>query len=117
MRKTITVILLGVAVLSLLGQEATNKYQPGTVVDIKEHAAGGAGSSSVTRYDISLQVGKTVYVVLYTPAPGTYGAQYTKGMSLLVLVGSKTVTFSDVRGISREAPILSSSAAASPDKH
>jgi hypothetical protein len=61
-------------------------------------------------------VGKTEYVVLYTPPPGTYGAQYTEGMNLLVLVGSKTITFNDIRGISREVPILSRAPAPPPKK-
>jgi len=107
MRKIMGVILLSMAISLALGQETTNKYQPATILDVQEHKGAVTGDSSATRYDISLRVGKTDYVVLYTPPPGTYGGQYTEGMTLLVLVGSKTVTFNDIRGVSREVPILS----------
>jgi hypothetical protein len=95
------------AVLPAFGQSPTSKYQPGTITAVKTHEDKTAGAPSATRFDISLRVKNTVYVVLYTPPPGTYGTKYTQGMSLLVLVGSKTITFSDMSGVSREVPILS----------
>lgn len=116
MWRILGVILLSMTLSSALGQEPANKYQPATVLDVQQHKGSVAGDSSVTRYDISLRVGKTDYVVLYTPPPGTYGAQYTEGMSMLVLVGSKTVTFNDMRGVSREVPILSRAPAPPPKK-
>jgi hypothetical protein len=48
-----------------------------------------------------------VYVVLYTAPPGTYGVEYAAGDEMLVLVGSKTITYNDILGNSRKAPILS----------
>jgi hypothetical protein len=114
MKKVMSVILLSMAVLSALGQETNNKYEPATVMDIKQHQGAATGNSPTTSFEISLRVGKTDYVILYTPPPGTYGAQYTQGTNLLVLVGSKTVTFNDVRGISREMPILSRAPAPAP---
>jgi hypothetical protein len=75
---------------------------------VKTHEdTAAAGGPAVTRFDISVRVENTVYVILYTPPPGTYGAQYTQGMNLLVLVGNKTITFNDVAGRSREMPIVS----------
>src|SRR5215470_16655464 len=115
MRKVLSVILLSIALLVARSQETTNKYEPGTILDVKEHTPAAKGDSSATKFDIKLRVGKTDYVLLYTPAPGTYGAQYTEGMNLLVLVGSKTVTFNDMRGISRELPILSRAPAPPPN--
>ena len=122
MRKLLSVILMAMAALVSLGQdtankqETTNKYEPATILDVKKHTGDQKDDSSVTKYDISLRVRDTDYVVLYTPPPGTYGAQYTEGMNLLVLVGSKTVTFNDIRGISREVPILSRAPAPPPKK-
>jgi hypothetical protein len=107
MRKILSVILLWIAVLPALGQSPTPKYQPGTITAVKTHEDKAAGSPSAVRYDISVRVENTVYVILYTPPPGAYGAQYTQGMNLLVLVGDKTITFNDVAGRSLEAPILS----------
>ncbi len=107
MRKIVSVILLSIAVLPALCQSPTPKYQPGTITAVKTHEDTATGGPAVTRYDISVRVENTVYVILYTPPPGAYGAQYTQGMNLLVLVGDKTITFNDVAGRSREAPILS----------
>jgi hypothetical protein len=122
MRKLLSVVLLWMAVLPALCQSPSAKYQPGTITEVKEHqdkaATGSAATgSSVKRFDISVKVGSTVYVVLYTPPPGTYGGQYSQGMNLLVLVGEKTITFNDVAGRSIEVPIVSRTAAASPDNH
>ena len=116
MRRILSVILMAMTALVALGQETASKYEPATILDVKKHAATQKDDSSVTKYDISLRVRDTDYVVLYTPPPGTYGAQYNEGMNLLVLVGSKTITFNDIAGISREVPILSRAPAPPPKK-
>jgi hypothetical protein len=124
MRRILSVILMAMVALAALGQETTNKqdtdnknkYEPATILDVKKHTGTQKDDSSVTKYDISLRVRDTDYVVLYTPPPGTYGAQYNEGMNLLVLVGSKTITFNDIAGISREVLILSRAPAPAPKK-
>jgi hypothetical protein len=50
-------------------------------------------------------VGNDLYVVLYTPPNGANRVEYAAGMDLLVLVGSKTITFSKY-GKTTEVPIL-----------
>lgn len=116
MRKVVSVILLWMAVLPALAQSPAPKYQPGTIMAVKPHEGAAAGDPS-TRFDISIKVGSTVYLVLYAPPPGAYGAEYTKGMNLLVLVGDKTITFSDMTGVSRQATILSRAAAPPQSDH
>jgi len=106
MRK-VCVALLCTAVAYVAGQAASSKYQPGTIMAVKTYADSNSAESPTTRYDISLRVGNTIYVVLYTPPPGTYGVQYMAGEELLVLVGSKTITYNDILGNSRKVPILS----------
>ena len=107
MRK-VCVALLCTAVAYVAGQAASSKYQPGTIMAVKTHADSNSAESPTTRYDISLRVGNTIYVVLYNPPPpGTYGVQYMAGEELLVLVGSKTITYNDILGNSRKVPILS----------
>ena len=66
-------------------------------------------NDSTKRYDISIKVGNTMYVVLYTPPPGTYGFQFSAGQDLLVSVGDKTITYNDLLGYSRKVPIISRS--------
>ena len=74
---------------------------------VKPHQKTSGGGGSDSSYDIGVKVGKTIYTVLYTPPPGTYGVQYSAGYELPVLVQSKTITFNDMLGKSRKVPILS----------
>jgi hypothetical protein len=91
----------------VFAQSGDHKYQLGTILEVKKHPTSGPTDSPTPRYDISVKVDKTVYVVLYTAPSGTYGVQYSAGNQMLVLVGSKTITFNDQLGRSREVPILS----------
>jgi hypothetical protein len=106
-RKILVVILLWSAVIPAFCQVASSKYQPATIMAVKPHQDAASTDSSTSRYDVSLKVGNTLYVVLFTPPPGAYGFQYAAGDDLLVLVGSKTITFNDIMGNSRKVPILS----------
>jgi hypothetical protein len=119
MRKVLSVILMmWMIAVSVHGQSPTpKKYVPGTVMAVKTHQDKADASPSVTRYDISVKVGNTVYVVLYTPPPGTYGAQFSTGTDLLVLIGDKTITFNDVSGVSREVPIINRSPVSEQSSH
>lgn len=81
-------------------------YQPGTITAVVART-NSSSESSVTSYDISLRVGSTLYVVLYTPPPGTITPQYDAGRELLVKVGEKTIGFNDMLGESLEVPIES----------
>jgi hypothetical protein len=84
--------------------QSTSKYQVATITDVKTHQDSG---SDVVRYDVSVKVGDTIYVVLYTPPLGMNTVKYAAGRELLVLVGKKTITYNDILGQSQEVPILS----------
>jgi hypothetical protein len=60
----------------------------------------------VTSYDISVRVGNTVYVVLYTPPLGDDTVRYVAGRDLLVLAGEETITYNDMLGNSLQVPII-----------
>jgi hypothetical protein len=87
--------------------QTTAKYQVATVVTVNPHPVPAGTDTSPIPSDISLKVGNTVYVVLYTPPPGSYGVKYSAGLQLLVLVGSKTITYNDILGRSMTVPIVS----------
>jgi len=108
MRTILCIALMCATSASVLGQSSSSKYQPGTIMAIKEHLD---PNDSTKRYDVSIKVGNTMYLVLYTPPPGTYGFQYSAGQDLLVSVGNKTITYNDLLGNSRKMPILSHSPA------
>jgi len=87
-------------------QATDPQYQVGTIMAVKPHDVTDANSASVPRYDVSIRVVDTDFVVLYTPQGGT-GVEYKAGMEVPVLVGSNTLTVRDLLGNKLEAPIIS----------
>ena len=96
---------------SAFGQ-STSKYQVGTITEVRAHQAAGSGASDVASYDVSVKVGETIYVVLYTPPLGEPTVRYAAGRDLLVLVGKNTITYNDILGRSFAVPIESQKPAA-----
>lgn len=94
--------------------QSGSKYQVASIIEVKQHQAAGAGQSDITSYDVSLKVGETVYVALYTPPLGESEVKYFAGRELLVLVGKSTIRYNDILGRSFEAPILSQRPATQP---
>lgn len=111
MRKILWILLMCTVVASASGQSTQSKYQPGLIMSVKQHPDPGATSDSPKRYDVAIKVGNTIYSLLYTPPPGTYGFQYSAGQELLVSVGPTTITYNDILGRSRTVPIVSRSSA------
>ena len=109
--KLLRVICVSLIALSSFGQSAKN-YQVGVIVGVKPHTATADETSGVSRYDVSLKVGGTVYVVLYTPPLGVGTVKYAEGRSLLVAVGEKTISYNDLLGQAYEFPIISRKPAA-----
>jgi len=105
MRKLLIVLMMCAAALPAFCQSST-KYQAGTITEVTPHKATAGSDSSVTTYDVSVRVGNTIYVVLYTLPPGKLSPDYRAGADLPVLVGSKTIKFSDQLGRTMEVPIL-----------
>ncbi len=92
-----------------LGQSSSSKWEPATIMAVQAHPpAAGEGSSQV-RYDVTLRVGTTEYIVLYVPPDGTLRdiVKYRLGMDGLVLVGTDTIKYNDILAITREVPIIS----------
>jgi hypothetical protein len=94
--------------------QSTSKYQVGTITEVKPHQAAGSGVSDVANYDVSVKVGDTIYVVLYTPPLGEITVKYAAGRDLLVLVGKTKITYNDILGQSYDVPIESQRPAARP---
>jgi hypothetical protein len=92
--------------------QSTSKYQVGTITEVKAHHSAGTGASDVANYDVSVKVGDTIYVVLYTPPLGEITVKYAAGRDLLVLVGKNTITYNDILGQSFTVPIESQKPAA-----
>jgi hypothetical protein len=105
MLKSMSVICLCLMTLPALCETAP-KYEVATVIDVKPHQADNK-SSDVARYDVSIKVGGTVYVTIYTDTLGTGTVKYVAGRQLLVHVGKNTITYNDILGQSHDLPIVS----------
>jgi hypothetical protein len=113
MLRLVSLLCILLTVFPVFGQ-STSKYQVGTITEVKVHQTAGSGASDAASYDVSVKVGDTVYVVLYTPAPGEDTVKYAAGRDLLVLVGKNRITYNDILGRSYDVPIESQKPAAMP---
>ena len=87
--------------------QSASKYEVATITAVEPHQSTGDGATHDVSYEISVKVGGTIYVVLYTPPLGaTDAVKYAAGRELLVLVGEKTMTYNDILGQSRDVTIL-----------
>lgn len=115
MRRVVALFLIFFTMLPAFGQ-STSKYQVGTITEVKVHQTAGSGASDAASYDVSVQVGDTIYVVLYTPPLAEEAVKYTAGRDLLVLVGKRTIRYNDILGQSFEVLIESQKPAAKADQ-
>ena len=93
-----------------------SKWQVGTITAVKIHqSANNVGAADATSYDVSVKVGDTIYIVLYTPPLREETVKYAGGRDLLVLVNKSTIRYNDMLGQSYDVPIESRSPAASPN--
>jgi hypothetical protein len=113
MLRVVSLLCILLKVFPAFGQ-STSKYQVGTITEVRVHQTAGSGASDATSYDVSVKVGDTIYVVLYTPPLGEETVKYSAGRDLLVLVGKRTITYNDLLGQSYEVTIESQKPAAMP---
>ncbi len=113
MRRLIAAFALCLLTFPALCQSAS-KYQTGFITDVKPRQAAGDGASDPATYDVSVKVGDTIYVVLYTTPLGEIAPKYAAGRDLLVLVGKNTITYNDLLGQSLQVPIESQRPVAEP---
>jgi len=107
------VFCISLTMFSAFGQPAS-KYQVGTITEVKTHQGAVGGATDAASYDVSVKVGDTIYVVLYTPPVGEETVKYAAGRELLVLVGKRTIRYNDIVGQSFDVPIESQKSAAKP---
>lgn len=106
MLRPVSVICIWLVTLSAFSQ-SVSKYQVGTITAVRPHQSADDSRSDVVSYDVSVKVGNTIYLVLYTPPLGASPVKYAAGRNLLVQVGEKTMRYNDILGQSLEVPIVS----------
>ena len=104
MQRLIAVIALCFITFPALCQ-STSKYQIALITEVKPRQGVGEDAFGPASYDVSVKVGDTVYVVLYTEPLGELPAKYATGRELLVLVGKNSITYNDMLGRSLQVPI------------
>ncbi len=109
MRSAATFLLTCAIALACFGQSPAPKWQVATLLAVKAHPPAAEEDASLVRYEVTLQVADTEYVVLYAPPDGTLRdvVQYRLGRDGLVLIGADTIKYNDMLGRTREVPILS----------
>ena len=111
MRRLFIVVLMCGACALAFAQTTPPLWQPGTITAVAPHSyRPGEQTSNTVQYDVSIEVGNTVYVVLYEPPVGSNTVEYRVGFNLLVLLGTDVLTFNQpgqLSGKAKEVPILS----------
>jgi len=111
---SIAVVMVGLLVgISLCGQNKPS-YQTGTVIAVKPLPP-APGQNTAKQYELSVKVGSTMYLVLYTPAKAN-NVEYSVGTDRPVLIEGNTMKFSDLMGRTSEMKILSRKAAPSKQR-
>lgn len=101
--------------LTTLGQQKKT-WQAGTILEVKEHQAESGSDNAGKKYDVSIKVGKKVYVVLYIPEVNQPNPWFYVGMERTVLIDGNTLKFNDLQGQSHSTRILSTKDAAPVSK-
>lgn len=108
----ISVVCLLIAItcfgnLRAAGQDK-KAWQSGTLIQVKAHEVSSGDSAVTKQYDITVQVGKTIYETSHTMKDGEPDLEYYVGMARMVLIDGDTLTFNDLLGHPHSLRILSS---------
>jgi len=107
MSKLLLATLTALLPLLAFAQSSVSAYQSAVITSVKLHQSAEESKETDALYDVSVQVGRTIYVVL-TPSPSPSGTiVYAIGREILVRVGENMITWNDIMGQSHEVPIVS----------
>ena len=87
--------------------QSAAKYELATILAVKPCQVASDDSSQSASYAISVKVGETIYVVLYSDALFTPAVPYAAGRQLLVHVDEDRIIYNDILGQSKAVPIIS----------
>jgi Spy/CpxP family protein refolding chaperone len=105
MHKLSAALFVCLAINPILSQTGSIKYQPGTILGVERHQEPDSASSPV-RYDVTVQIDDTVYVVLYTPLYGSNTVEYAAGIEKIFGVGQGVLLFPGNSDRLEQLPIL-----------
>lgn len=106
MRKFSFLFLLCTASVSAFAQTTPQpKYLPGTITAVERHQETDPAVTQ-TRYEVTVQIEDTAYVVLYAPPYGTNTVEYSVGIQKLIGVGKDALILPGRDDRQEELPIL-----------
>ena len=105
MKKAIIALSLLLVTATCFAEVPSDKWQVATIMQVKAPPA-VADNASTSQFYVTLKVGNTEYVVLYTATDGTDLIRYHLGMNRLVLIGNDTIKYNDLLGTTHEIPIV-----------
>lgn len=94
--------------------EKKKDWQPGTVLQVKAHQPDSDSEKNVKQYDVSVRVGKKIYLARYAPTKDEPDLDYYVGMARMVLIEGDMLKFNDLLGHTHSMRILSSKDAPPP---
>lgn len=109
--------IISILCLSVLKSDAQKKnWQAGTILEVKAHQPESDNGNGPKQYDISVKVGKKIYLTLYAAEKDEPEPDYYVGMRRTVLVEGNTLKFNDLLGHTHSVQILKSSDSPSESK-
>ena len=105
------IAILCFTAVSSSGEKKT--WQAGTILEVKAHehppdSDNAANDNAGKEYDISIKVGKKIYVALYASEKNQPEPDFYVGMRRTVLIDGDTLKFNDLLGNTHSLRILSS---------
>ena len=88
--------------------ESSKAWQSGTVIQVKANGVSTSENNKAKQYDISVQVGKKIYLTKHTMQDGEPDLELYVGMARMVLIDGQTLTFNDLLGQPHSLQIVSS---------
>ena len=100
------ILMMCVAVVRSQGEEK-KPWRSGTIMEVKAHET-GPGTDQIKQYEITVKIGKKLYVALYTPPENQPELEYYVGMARSMQVDGDTLNVNDLLGRTHTLKILSS---------
>jgi len=100
------ILIICVAALKLSGEEK-KPWHSGTIIEVKAHEA-ASGTDEIKQYDVTVKIGKKIYVASYVPENNQPELEYYVGMARIMQVDGDTLKVNDLLGRTHALKILSS---------
>lgn len=105
MRKLLIPALILLLFALAAAQSNGSQWQAGTILNVSHHDP-FQDQNGTYQYDMTVQVGDKVYVVLFDSPLDTELGRYKEGIEVTLSVGEKTVQLNDIMGRTHDCPIL-----------